>query len=260
METYTDHRSGGGNAFHEAEGLATGQAIDRGLDERLAESADDLHAVTATLAHRIDDLKQLEIALAGARAVLAETEFALTSAHADERRATQRALYDSATGLTKRVLFDDRLAHAISLAERHHWTLAVMFLDLDGFRNLNDEFGHSAGDRVLQEIASHLSRVARDEDTVCRNGGDEFLFLVLNPQSRSEVERTAAVVLESVARPIEFEGCVLDIHASIGIALYPEDGTKGEQLIRNADSAMFRAKQRGGGCVLFGSDREPAAP
>ncbi len=251
MEIYVEAPTSGAIPGSAARTVANG----RELQDRLAESADDLHAVTASLVHRIEDLKQLEIALTGARRVLAETEMALAAAQEEERHATRRALRDPATGLTNRVLFDDRLAHAIALAERHHWSLAVLFLDLDRFHSVNDDFGHSAADRVLRAVASRLSQNARDEDTVCRNGGDEFLFLLMNPESRRDVERIATAVLADIARPIEFEGQELVIHSSIGIALYPEDGTKGEELIRNADSAMFRAKQRGGGCVLFGSER-----
>jgi diguanylate cyclase (GGDEF)-like protein len=155
------------------------------------------------------------------------------------------------TGLANRDLFDDRLGHAIAQAKRHDWTLAVMFLDLDRFKCINDTHGHAVGDWVLKEVAKRLLQHSRDEDTVCRNGGDEFLFLLMNPQGRENIERIAGVLLKNIAQPIDMDDLQPIIKASIGIAVYPDNGTTGEQLIRNADVAMYRAKQRMSGCVFF---------
>jgi len=143
------------------------------------------------------------------------------------------------------------LVHAIALAKRHDWTLAVMFLDLDRFKCINDTHGHAVGDRVLKEVAKRLLQHSRDEDTVCRNGGDEFLFLLMNPQGSENIERIADVLLKNIAQPIDMDDLQPVIKASIGIAVYPDNGTTGEQLIRNADAAMYRAKQRMNGCVFF---------
>ena len=226
---------------------------------KVEECADDLHAVTDTLAQGVEDLKQIEIALTRSRAALAETEIALATARAEEKEATLRALHDAATGLPNRGLFDDRLTYGISLAKRHGWTLAVMFLDLDRFKSINDDHGHAAGDLVLKEFASRLSQCARDEDTICRNGGDEFLYLLMNPKGRVNIERIASTMLENIARPIDIGGHELVIRSSIGIALYPDDATTGDQLIANADSAMYSAKRRGCGYVLYGCDTEDSA-
>jgi len=223
------------------------------VEATVQECADDLDEVTATLARGIADIKQVEVALTRSRAALVEAETALLTAQDDERHATLRALHDSATGLPNRVLFDDRLAQGISLAERHGWILAVMFLDLDRFKNINDDHGHAAGDLVLREIASRLSQYARDEDTVCRNGGDEFLYLLVNPKSRTDVERKAVAVLGDIAQAIAVGGRDLIVRASIGIAMYPGDGTTADQLVRNADTAMYRAKNGACGYVLFGA-------
>src|ERR1019366_2390386 len=163
----------------------------------------------------------------------------------------QRVLHDSTTGLPNRDLFDDRLTHAIALAKRHTWTLAVMFLDLDRFKCINDTHGHAVGDAVLKEIAKRLLQHTRAEDTVCRNGGDEFLYLLMNPKGSENIERIAGVLLKNIAQPIAMDDLQPVIKASIGIAVYPDDGTTGEQLIRNADAAMYRAKQRMNGCVFF---------
>ncbi|MBP9129534.1 MAG: GGDEF domain-containing protein [Steroidobacteraceae bacterium] len=228
------------------------------VEATVQECADDLDEVTATLARGIADIKQVEIALTRSRAALADAETALLTAQEDERHATLRALHDPATGLPNRVLFDDRVTHGISLAERHDWSLAVMFLDLDRFKSINDDHGHAAGDLVLREVANRLSQHARDEDTVCRSGGDEFLYLLVNPRSRADVERKAIAVLGDIAQPIQVGGRGLVIRASIGIALYPGDGTTGDQLVRNADTAMYRAKNGACGYVLFGSPGDSA--
>jgi two-component system, cell cycle response regulator len=163
----------------------------------------------------------------------------------------QKALYDSMTGLPNRDLFDDRLAHAIALATRHAWTLAVMFLDLDRFKCINDTHGHAVGDGVLKAVAKRLLQHARDEDTVCRNGGDEFLYILMNPQGGENIQRIAETLVKTIAQPIDMGELQPVINASIGIAIYPDNGTTGEQLIRNADAAMYRAKSLKNGCVYF---------
>jgi two-component system, cell cycle response regulator len=163
----------------------------------------------------------------------------------------QRTLHDSTTGLPNRDLFDDRLTHAIALAKRHTWMLAVMFLDLDRFKCINDTHGHAVGDRVLKEVAKRLLQHARDEDTVCRSGGDEFLYLLMNPQGTENIERIAGALLKTIGQPIDLGDLQPVINASMGIAVYPGNGTTGEQLIRNADTAMYCAKKTGIGCILF---------
>ena len=227
--------------------LATSEKV----ESKVQECVDDLHEVNETLSKGIDDLKRIEIALTKSRQALADTEVALATAEKEEKKAQLRALHDSTTGLPNRDLFDDRLAHAISLAERHAWTLAVMFVDLDRFKSINDTHGHAAGDMVLKEVSKRLLQNSREEDTVCRNGGDEFLYLVVNPQGRENIERIAGAVLEEIAQPIDFEDLRLVIKSSIGIAVYPDNGTTGEQLIKNADSAMYGAKKSMSGCVFF---------
>jgi diguanylate cyclase (GGDEF)-like protein len=164
----------------------------------------------------------------------------------------QRTLHDSTTGLPNRDLFDDRLTHAIALAKRHTWTLAVMFLDLDRFKYVNDTHGHAVGDAVLKEVAKRLLQHARDEDTVCRNGGDEFLYLLMNPRGNENIERIVGTLLKTIGQPIDMGELQSAITASIGIAVYPGSGTTGEQLIRSADIAMYRAKKHSRSFVFFG--------
>jgi diguanylate cyclase (GGDEF)-like protein len=199
-----------------------------------------------------DDRDHLETALTQSQRALASTEAALTVAELDAHEAQIRSLHDSLTGLPNRELFDDRMAKAISLAIRHHWTLAVMFLDLDQFKSINDAHGHAAGDAVLKEVAVRLLARARDEDTVCRNGGDEFLYLLMNPGAMRNVERIATSVLQGVAQPLAVGDIELVVKASIGIAIYPGDGCSSNELVKNADTAMYRAKRHSRGFVLFG--------
>lgn len=227
------------------------------VETKVQEAAEDLDNVTKTLAQGIDELKLVELALARSTTALAETSASLAAALASEESAKHRALHDPATGLPNRVLFDDRLAKALALAQRHDWTVAVMFLDLDGFKNVNDSYGHAAGDVVLKEVADRLAQDARDEDTVCRNGGDEFLYLLMNPQGRINVERIAATVVENLARRICVGDAHLTVRPSIGIAIFPESGVDGNALIQNADGAMYRAKKLACGYAVHDPVAEP---
>jgi diguanylate cyclase (GGDEF)-like protein len=211
---------------------------------------------TINVGDGIPNLQQLATELTESKVALADVTAALSTAQQHAREAQVRALHDSLTGLPNRELFDDRLAHAIALAGRHDWTLAVMFLDLDQFKNLNDVHGHTAGDAALKIIAQRLMQYVRDEDTVCRNGGDEFLYLLMNPRGKNNVEHIAKSVLRTIAQPVLVADCELVIKASIGVAIYPEHGARGEQLIAKADAAMYLAKQRSRG-VAF-SDRQRA--
>ncbi len=214
------------------------------LEDKVQGCADDLHQVNDTLAQGIDDLRQTEAALVASKKDLAETQVALAAAIEGEKNARFQALHDVATGLANRSLFDTRLEQAIQMAARHRWSLAVMFFDIDRFKGVNDTHGHAADDAVLLEVANRLSGDARGEDTVCRNGGDEFLYLLVDPQSRSNVEQIARKVANRVEQEIAWKGALLKVAASIGVAIYPDDGTTGEDLIRSADAAMHLAKKR----------------
>ncbi|MBT9457691.1 MAG: GGDEF domain-containing protein [Burkholderiaceae bacterium] len=220
------------------------------VEGRVQEVADDLHDATEALSQGIDDQKLTAAALSQAEQKLAQTQAALVASQVAEKQARLRAMHDSATGLPNRELFDDRLEQAIALAARHHWTLAVMFLDLDGFKAVNDTHGHAAGDAVLKEVAARLQKQSREEDTACRNGGDEFLFLLLNPGDAGNIERLAGLVMTQLEQPITFGALQLGIRLSMGIAIYPQHGTTGEQLVGCADGAMYRAKAKGGGIVV----------
>lgn len=118
-----------------------------------------------------------------------------------------------------------------------------MFFDIDGFKQINDVHGHAVGDGVLREVASRLTRQCREEDAVCRNGGDEFLCFLMNPKGNPNIQRIAQKILMKVREPIALGNLTLSAEVSIGISVYPKNGLTGEHLIRDADSAMYAAKR-----------------
>jgi diguanylate cyclase (GGDEF)-like protein len=218
---------------------------------RKSKESADAAAASSPSAPGSNDLDHLESALTQTQLALAFTEAALTAAQLEAHAAHARSLHDSLTGLPNRELFDDRLTKAISLANRHAWTLAVMFLDLDDFKNINDVHGHAVGDAVLRKIAERLRERVRQEDTVCRNGGDEFLYLLMNPGGQENLERIAHSMSSGIAQPVAVGEFEFTVKLSIGIAIYPGDGYSGKDLIANADAAMYRAKRHPRGVVLF---------
>ena len=183
----------------------------------------------------------------------------------DQRRALEeqirfQAFHDVLTGLPNRSLFEDRLALAIAQADRNAEGLCVMFLDLDHFKEINDGHGHAVGDGVLRTVANRLRGSIREHDSVSRIGGDEFLLLFPELGDRDDAERVGRKVLHQFARPFEVRGLSLSVTASIGIALYRVHGTTSEQLVKSADSAMYRAKTMGRNRSSFGASSRPSAP
>jgi diguanylate cyclase (GGDEF)-like protein/PAS domain S-box-containing protein len=155
------------------------------------------------------------------------------------------AYFDTLTGLPNRLLLQDRLRQAIKRAERNRQMLALLFLDLDHFKVINDTLGHAAGDQLLKEVANRLSRHVRAYDTVARMGGDEFVLLLNQVTATGHVSGIAQNILETLAPPFELGIQEVFVTTSIGIAMYPTDGADGERLLKNADTAMYLAKERG---------------
>ena len=162
-----------------------------------------------------------------------------------EEQIEYQAYHDALTGLPNRLLFRDRLTIALAHAKRQESPLAVMFLDLDRFKYVNDTLGHSLGDELLRAVALRLRSVLREGDTIARMGGDEFTVLFGDLKDANDAAKIAQKLLETVAEPMPIEGHELYITTSIGIALYPNDGDSAEALLKNADSAMYRAKEIG---------------
>ena len=161
-----------------------------------------------------------------------------------EARIQQLAQFDQLTGLPNRVLLQERFRFALSLAQRSSEKLAVLFLDLDHFKNINDTLGHSIGDQLLMEVARRLKASVREEDTVSRQGGDEFI-LVLPDIVAQGAAMVAQKLLQAIDAPFQYGAHELSSTATIGIALYPDDGTDMETLLQHADAAMYQAKQAG---------------
>jgi len=179
----------------------------------------------------------------------------VSAARAQSEQMAHLAEHDSLTGLPNRLLFCDRVGQAISLARRHRGRAAVLFLDLDGFKQINDSLGHAAGDKLLQSVAKHLLACVRDPDTVSRFGGDEFAVLLQDVHRHQDAAATARRLLSELGEVDSVEGHQVRVTASIGISVYPDDGFDTETLIRNADNAMYRAKKNGcQSCEFYSSE------
>lgn len=161
------------------------------------------------------------------------------------------AHHDTLTTLPNRTLFYDRLNQAITRARRDKESIAVLFLDLDGFKLINDTLGHSAGDALLQEAAKRIVACVRDSDTAARMGGDEFTVILCNVRTPSSIDRVAKMIIEAIARPFMLNGKECSVSVSIGIALYPDNGETAEQLVKISDAAMYLAKHSGKNCYRF---------
>ena len=162
-----------------------------------------------------------------------------------EKQLEQVAHYDALTGIPNRVLLADRMQQAIAQTKRDGKSMALGYLDLDGFKPINDRFGHEAGDRLLVEIAQRLKNALRGTDTVARLGGDEFVFILLGVDRLEEWADTLNRILEAITQPMALAGHSVSISASIGVTLYPEDDNDPDTLLRHADQAMYQAKQGG---------------
>jgi diguanylate cyclase (GGDEF)-like protein len=173
---------------------------------------------------------------------------------AKEKRLNALAHYDVLTGLANRQLLHEHLKQALALAHRLKRMVALLFLDLDHFKAVNDNLGHAAGDRLLNEIGARLASCTREGDIVARFGGDEFVMVLQNLSSNDTVGPIIQRVIDIVSQPVVLEGRSVRITCSIGVALYPRDGVDHETLLRKADTTMYRVKQRGRGEFLFHAD------
>ena len=169
----------------------------------------------------------------------------VSAARAMALQMAHSAQHDFLTGLPNRMLLNDRVSQAIALASRHMKQVAVLFLDLDGFKYINDSLGHSIGDKLLQSIAKRLVHCVRDSDTVSRQGGDEFVVLLSEAEQSEDAAIIARRMLQAVAEPHSIDQRDLHVTTSIGVSVYPDDGLDAEALIKNADTAMYQAKENG---------------
>lgn len=168
-----------------------------------------------------------------------------------EEKMRFMATHDDLTKLANRNLLEERLTQALHQHARHHEKLALLFLDLDGFKEVNDRFGHHVGDELLMKVADVLNHCVRKSDTVARFGGDEFVILLTAMLDKDDAAIVAEKILLHLSTPLQLSACSAQVGASIGIALYPDNGTDSQQMMKAADSLMYQAKQQGKGCYRF---------
>lgn len=226
------------------------------VEDKVQESADELSLVNRALAEEIRERRKLERKLAVSQIELADTQAELSDTQDQEKQVRHLAFHDVVTGLPNRRLFSDRLKTALAQAKRHEWRLAVMFIDLDRFKEINDAHGHAAGDKLLKIVSQRLQALVRSADSVGRQGGDEFMYLMLEVKGKADVESAAGKIFENIAQSCEVDGLKLSVRPSIGIALYPEDGRSAHVLIKNADSAMYKAKHSDAGYCFYATRNE----
>jgi diguanylate cyclase (GGDEF)-like protein len=159
--------------------------------------------------------------------------------------AVHTATHDMLTQLPNRRLLSERLQHVVNVAKRHHRRVGILFIDLDRFKYINDTLGHEVGDHVLQEIAQRLLQCLRDGDTIARLGGDEFVVVIDEFDKSQSIVAVAEKILAAVAKALRIHDKDFHLTASIGISTFPEDSNSPQELLRNADRAMYRAKEQG---------------
>lgn len=204
-----------------------GQALQEGAQDYLIKGEIDLRGLLRALRYAVER-KSVEESARDMAAQIAHT-----------------AKHDDLTGLPNRALLNDRLDYAIALAARHKSKLALLFIDLDGFKHVNDSLGHSTGDKLLKSVAGRLRNCVRAADTVSRQGGDEFVVLLSDLSRAEDVVISASNILDAVAQVHSINEHDLHVTASVGISIYPEDGDDSETLLKNADTAMYQAKEMG---------------
>jgi len=224
----------------EATGCWSGEIWNRRKDGSLYVEWLDIRAIKSPLSSRVESYIGLFMDI--------------TDRKLDEQHMLHQAHHDFLTGLPNRLLFTDRFAQAQAAAQRDHARFCLLYLDLDGFKQINDRYGHHVGDLLLKEMAQRLSRALRATDTVCRLGGDEFVILLPGVDDINHIEALAAKLLVMLGAPYRIEGHLIEGAASIGYALYPEDGAGLDALLAAADGAMYRAKQSGGNRVAAAAD------
>ena len=245
------------------------------LDGQIAASTQVLRTLMGQIADARAELRNLRLELASAQALMNSTQAAelleaneqllhaalrardaADTARGDLDEMAETSGRDALTGLVTRSRLLDRLDAAVAMARRHGRPLAVLFIDLDDFKRVNDTRGHAAGDRILQRVACKLMECVRESDTASRFGGDEFVVMLTNVSNRADVALVTAKIQASLAVPDPVADAPdadehRTISASIGIAMFPDDATEPAQLIVCADAAMYDAKRRGHGNIVF---------
>lgn len=217
----------------------------------MQECVETMTGLHLSLGHERTRNHQLELELFDARTALAQARVELVGSRTEERRSRRLALHDDLTLLPNRSFFGEWLEQTLLRAVPLQQTFAVLYLDLDGFKPINDSHGHGVGDELLRIVASRLARAVRAEDVVSRLGGDEFACLLSNLPGREQLGLLAGKLFDAVAAPVKIGALELTVRPSIGIAMCPADGDSADTLLRNADAAMYHAKRERSGYAFF---------
>ncbi|WP_126391259.1 GGDEF domain-containing protein [Pseudanabaena sp. ABRG5-3] len=229
-------------------------AQNEAAEQKVTKAVGDLHQVNTELAKQIAERIDIELELKQTKSDLFDIRADLSKSQVKEKDAIYIALHDSLTGLPNRLLLEQRLDHGLTQARRYGWKLAILFIDLDKFKNINDSYGHDIGDRLLVTVAKRLQDSVRGEDMVSRWGGDEFICLLLNIKHEADVISLANKMVEQISEECNFDGMMVSISATIGIALCPRDGETAEILFKQVDRAMYRSKGTHQRVMLFSED------
>ena len=227
------------------------QAKMRQLQAKIAQCIDALDLVSRDLASELERRRSLEAQVAEVQAALNQTRATLAGAQSQERRARYLAMHDSVTALPNQRFLREYLDCAIADNGPTPPVLALFYLDLDGFKAINDELGHGSGDELLRAVAARLRRAVRSGDIVSRLGGDEFACLLPNLEARDQLADVARKLLAVVSAPHTFGKLTVSVRVSIGIATCPRHGTTTDALLEGADSAMYSSKRSGSGFAFF---------
>lgn len=239
-------------------GGGSGLILQRSISRPIAELADAMHGVTVDQRFdaRVSVSGGAEIGALGSgfNTMVAELDRRETARKSAEAQLHYQALNDVLTGLPNRRLFGDRLAHSLALAEREKHSVALLYIDLDGFKLVNDSLGHGTGDALLVQVAERLRSRVRESDTLARLGGDEFTVILGSLHAKEDAATVAKSLLEILCKPFTVDSHQLTISASIGISLYPDFANAPTDLMQQADSAMYAAKRNGRNRVMYFTD------
>jgi|GEM_PF-1468635 len=239
-----------------ANGASRGGVSSDRVNADVVACADDLDALQATLTAELGRCARLERELADVQTALARSRAELADTRHGERRARHLALHDSLTGLPNRRCFGERLDRALAQVEPAHPGLALLYIDLDDLKAINDRHGHDTGDELLKIVAARLRAALREQDVVSRLGGDEFACLLTDLLNREQLAHLACKLFDTVSAPMQIGECALVVRASIGIATCPADGSTGAALLKHADTAMYCAKREQTGYAFFSPPAE----
>ncbi len=220
-------------------------------EKKVVKAAEDLHQVNNELTKQVTERIDIESELRQTKQDLFKVRTDLSKSQAKEKDALYIALHDPLTGLPNRLLLEQRLEHGLIQSKRHGWKLALMFIDLDKFKNINDSYGHDIGDQVLLTVAKRLQDFVRGEDIMSRWGGDEFSCVLLDIKLEDEVINLAKKMVARISEDCDFDGTIVSVSATIGIAICPRDGETADILFKKVDRAMYRSKGTSENVMLF---------